>query len=94
MRGLLALFGQSSGPVPPVDPSRLARNGTYLTRPSLFHYTATRDELLWRANDIFDMITAGELKIRIDREVPLREAARAHRALEARETIGKVLLMP
>jgi NADPH2:quinone reductase len=94
LRGLLALFGQSSGLVPPFDPMRLAKNGAFLTRPSLGHYTTTRDELLWRANEIFDMIASGALKVRIDREVKLSKAADAHRALEARETIGKVLLIP
>lgn len=94
LRGCLALFGQSSGPVPPVDPSRLAAKGIYLTRPSLGHYTATRDELLWRAGDLFKAVASGHLKIRIDREVPLRDAAEAHRALESRGTIGKVLLIP
>ena len=94
LRGTLALFGQSSGPVPPVDPSRLAKNGIYLTRPSLFHYTHTRDELLGRAQDVLGAIAAGRLKLRIDREVPLRDAAEAHRALEGRQTTGKVLLVP
>ncbi|HEV8659573.1 MAG TPA: quinone oxidoreductase [Thermoanaerobaculia bacterium] len=94
LRGLLALFGQSSGPVPPFDPARLAKNGTYLTRPSLAHYMSTRGELLWRANDVFDMIAAGTLKVRIDRDVPLPDAAEAHRALESRQTIGKILLIP
>jgi NADPH:quinone reductase len=94
LRGLLALFGQSSGPVPPFDPARLAVKGTYLTRPSLAHYTTTRDELLWRAGDIFKAIESGRLKVRIDREVPLRDAAEAHRALESRSTIGKILLIP
>ncbi len=94
LRGLLALFGQSSGPVPPFDPARLAAKGAYLTRPSLAHYTATRDELLWRAGDLFRAIESGSLKVRIDREVPLRHAADAHRALESRSTIGKVLLIP
>jgi NADPH2:quinone reductase len=94
LRGTLALFGQSSGPVPPVDPSRLAKNGIYLTRPSLAHYTHTRDELLGRAQDVLGAIAAGRLKLRIDREVPLRDAAEAHRALEGRKTTGKVLLIP
>ena len=94
LRGTLALFGQSSGPVPPVDPSRLAKNGIYLTRPSLGHYTSTRDELLGRAHDVLGAIAAGRLKLRIDREVPLRDAAEAHRALESRQTSGKVLLIP
>ncbi len=94
LRGTLALFGQSSGMVPPFDPSRLAKNGVFLTRPSLGHYTNTREELLWRAGDVLDWIGSGKLKLRIDREVPLRDAAEAHRALEARETTGKVLLIP
>jgi NADPH2:quinone reductase len=94
LRGTLALFGQSSGTVAAFEPSRLAKNGLFLTRPTLQHYTATRDELLDRARDVFDGIASGALKLRIDREVPLRDAAEAHRALEARETTGKVLLIP
>lgn len=93
-RATLALFGQSSGVVPPFEPSRLAKNGVFLTRPSLGHYTLTREELLWRAGDVLDWIVSGRLKLRIDREVALRDAAEAHRALEARETTGKVLLIP
>ena len=94
LRGTLALFGQSSGTVPPFEPGRLAKNGVFLTRPTLMHYTSTRDELLGRARDVFEGIASGALKLRIDREVPLRDAAEAHRALEARETTGKVLLIP
>jgi len=94
MRGLLALFGQSSGPVAPVDPSRLARRGIYLTRPSLAHYTAQREELLWRARELFDAIASGAVRLRIDRELPLRDAAEAHRLLEGRHTTGKLLLIP
>jgi NADPH2:quinone reductase len=94
LRGMLVLFGQSSGPVPPFDPSRLAKNGVFLTRPSLAHYMATRDELLWRAQDLFDWMAAGKLKVRIDRELPLRDAAESHRLLEGRGTIGKLLLIP
>jgi NADPH2:quinone reductase len=93
-RATLALFGQSSGVVPAFEPGRLAKNGVFLTRPSLGHYTLTREELLWRAGDVFDWIGSGQLRLRIDREVPLRDAAEAHRALEARETTGKVLLIP
>lgn len=92
-RGMLVLFGQSSGPVPPVDPSRLARNSFFLTRPSLAAYSATPDELAWRAGEVAAWISEGKLKLRIDRAVPLRDAAAAHRALEARETTGKVLLV-
>jgi NADPH2:quinone reductase len=93
-RGLLALFGQSSGTVAPVDPSRLARRGIYLTRPSLAQYTARRDELLWRAREVFDAIASGAVRLRIDRELPLRDAAEAHRLLEGRQTTGKLLLIP
>jgi NADPH2:quinone reductase len=94
VRGYLALYGQSSGPVPAFDPSRLAKKGTFLTRPSINHYTLTRDELLWRAREILDAVAAGTLRIRVDRVLPLREAADAHRLLEGRKTTGKLLLMP
>jgi NADPH2:quinone reductase len=93
-RGLLALFGQSSGVVPPVDPARLAKNGTYLTRPTLVHYIADRQELLWRAGEVFTWIRTKKLRLHIDRELPLRDAAEAHRLLEERKTIGKILLKP
>jgi NADPH:quinone reductase len=92
-RGTLVLFGQSSGPVPPVDPARLAKNSLFLTRPSLVAYAATYEELNWRAGEVSAWIGAGILRLRIDRAVPLRAAAAAHRALEARETAGKVLLI-
>ena len=92
-RGLLALFGQSSGSVPPVDPSVLVGKGSlYLTRPSLAHYVATRDELLWRAGDVLDAVQSGTLTLRIDRTYPLADAAEAHRDLESRRTAGKLLL--
>lgn len=94
-RGMLALFGQSSGPVPPFDPQILNSKGSlFLTRPTLFAYAATREELLWRAGDLFRWIKAGELTVRIDKTFPLAEAAGAHRYLEARQTKGKVLLIP
>jgi NADPH:quinone reductase len=94
-RGMLVLFGQSSGPVPPVDPQVLNRKGSlYLTRPTLANYVATRDELLSRARDLFGWMEKGRLEVRIDRTYPLSDAAAAHRALEARETKGKVLLIP
>jgi NADPH2:quinone reductase len=94
-RGLLALFGQSSGPVPPFDAALLAQKGSlFLTRPSLAHYTATREELLWRAGEVFKWIAAGQLKLRIGKRFPLAEAAEAHRQLEGRATTGKVLLIP
>ena len=94
-RGMLVLFGQSSGPVPPVDPQVLNTKGSlYLTRPTLTHYTANRSELLTRARDLFAWMEAGRLGVRIDRKYPLAEAAAAHRSLEGRETKGKVLLLP
>jgi NADPH2:quinone reductase len=94
VRGYLALYGQSSGPVPAFDPSRLAKKGTFLTRPSLAHYTQTREELLWRARELFAAVESGALRVRIDRELPLRDAAEAHRLLEGRKTTGKLLLIP
>jgi len=92
-RGLLALFGQSSGPVPPFDPNILNPKGSlFLTRPSLGHYVLTRDELMWRAGDVLNWVSSGELKIRVDRAYPLAEAAQAHRDLESRRTTGKLVL--
>ncbi len=94
-RGMMALFGQSSGPVGPFDPQVLAQRGSlYLTRPSLFHYVATREELVARAGDVLSWVRDGRLKLRIGGEFPLRDAAEAHRALEGRLTTGKVLLIP
>ncbi len=95
LRGTLALFGQSSGPAHPVDLwTRLWPNGAFLTRPSLLHYTATRAELIQRAGNVFDWVKCGQLKVRIHQILPLKEAAEAHRLLESRKTIGKVLLIP
>jgi len=94
VRGVLTLFGQSSGPVPPVDPARLAKNAVFLTRPGLAQYTTTRAELLQRAGDLFDWIASGKLKLRISQTLPLKDAAEAHRLLEGRKTTGKVLLIP
>jgi len=92
-RGTLALFGQSSGSVPPFDPGILNVKGSlFLTRPSLGHYLLTREELLWRAGEVLQWIEQGKLKLRIDRIYPLAEAAAAHRDLEARRTAGKLLL--
>ncbi len=94
-RGMMVLFGQSSGTVPPVDPGILNPKGSlYLTRPGLAHYTATQEELLWRAGDILKWVSEKSLKIHIDRTYPLEEAAQAHQALEGRRTAGKVLLQP
>jgi NADPH2:quinone reductase len=92
-RGGLALFGASSGPVPPFDPQRLNAAGSlFLTRPTLGHYTATRDELTRRADELFAAVAAGTLDVRVGATYPLVEAAEAHRALEGRATTGKVLL--
>jgi NADPH2:quinone reductase len=94
-RGYMVLFGQASGRVPPMDPQVLNQKGSlYLTRPTLGAYTLTREELLGRANDLFDWIKAGKLDVRIDRTYPLAEAAEAHRYLEGRNTKGKVLMIP
>ena len=95
LRGMLVLFGQSSGPVPPFDPQTLNRKGSlFLTRPTLDHYVATREELLRRANELFGWVKDGTLHVRIGAEFPLSRAADAHRALEARATTGKVVLVP
>jgi NADPH2:quinone reductase len=92
-RGTLALFGQSSGAVPPLDPGILNTKGSlFLTRPSLAHHVLTREELLWRAGDVLSWIDAGKLKLRIDSTYPLAQAAAAHGALEGRHTTGKLLL--
>jgi NADPH:quinone reductase len=94
-RGMMVLFGQSSGPVAPIDPQLLNQKGSlFLTRPTLHHYTATRDELLWRAGELLEWAAKGELEVRVGAEYPLAEAAEAHRALEGRRTTGKVLLLP
>lgn len=93
-RGYLVLFGQSSGAVPPFDPQLLnAKGSLFLTRPTLGHYIADRQELLWRAEDLFGWIRAGELTVRIDRTYPLAEAGAAQTALASRATQGKVLLL-
>jgi NADPH2:quinone reductase len=94
-RGLMVLFGQSSGPVPPFDAQVLSAKGSlFLTRPTLFHYIAAREELERRAGDVLGWVADGTLKLRIDRALPLAEAAEAHRALAGRGTSGKVLLIP
>jgi NADPH2:quinone reductase len=94
-RGCLALFGQSSGPVPPFDPGLLAAKGSlFLTRPSLAHYATTREELLERSGQIFAWIASGRLRLRIEKTFPLTEAAEAHRQLSGRQTTGKLLLIP
>jgi NADPH2:quinone reductase len=94
-RGTLVLFGQASGPVPPLDLGTLAAKGSlYVTRPTLGHYVATREDLLKRAGEVLGWVKSGELKLRIEHTFPLAQAAEAHRALEGRRTTGKVLLLP
>lgn len=93
-RGMMVLFGQSSGPVAPLDPGVLARKGSlFLTRPSLANYTLTREELLERAGEVFDWLSSGAVKLRIDSEFALAQAPEAHRRLESRASSGKILLI-
>lgn len=95
MRGMLVLYGMSSGPVPPVDPAKLSEKGSlYMARTSLAHFTATREELIARTSALFAMIAAGNLKVQIANRYPLTEAAEAHRELESRHLAGKLLLVP
>jgi NADPH2:quinone reductase len=92
-RGTMVLFGQSSGPVQPIDPNILNPKGSlYLTRPSLGHYATSREEIAWRAGDLFEGIMEKTLAIRIDKTYPLQEAPQAHRDLEGRKSTGKFLL--
>ena len=94
-RGMMVLFGGSSGAVPPFDPVLLSQKGSlYLTRPTLVNYIATREELVARSGAVFGMIATGKLKLRIEHTYPLAEVRRAHRDLEGRKTTGKLLLMP
>ena len=94
-RGMIALYGQSSGPIGQIDPQILNTKGSlFLTRPSLNAYIATREELQQRAGELFGWIRDGKLKLRMEFEFPLKDAAEAHRALEGRKTTGKVLLIP
>jgi NADPH2:quinone reductase len=94
-RGMMVLFGQASGKVAPFDPGSLGPKGSlFLTRPSLFHYIASREDLLWRSRELFDWLVKGELTLRIDHQFPLAQAAEAHRLLESRQTAGKLLLIP
>jgi len=95
LRGMLVLYGMSSGPVPLVDPAKLSEKGSlYMARTTLAHFTATRDELVARSGAVFGMIAAGKLKLRIAKTYPLADAAHAHRDLEARTMTGKLLLIP
>jgi NADPH2:quinone reductase len=92
-RGLLALYGQSSGPVPPFDPGELAKRGSlFLTRPTLAHYNLDRAEILTRARDVLTWMERGEIEVKIERVLPLDQAAEAHRLLESRKTSGKLVL--
>ena len=94
-RGYLVLFGGASGAVPPFDLIKLSQKGSlFITRPTLAHYTVTREELEWRAGDVLQMLVKGELKIQIHHRYPLAEAEQAHRDLEGRKTTGKLLLIP
>jgi NADPH:quinone reductase len=95
VRGTLALFGASSGPVPPVDPQRLnAAGSVYLTRPALVHFTRTADEFAWRSGELFDAIAAGSLSVTVSQSYPLADAAQAHRDLQGRQTVGSIVLVP
>jgi NADPH2:quinone reductase len=94
-RGLIALYGQSSGPIGQIDPQILNTKGSlFLTRPSLNHHIASREELQSRAGEVLGWIAGGKLRMRMEFEFPLKDAAEAHRALEGRKTTGKVLLVP
>ncbi len=94
-RGMMVTFGNASGPVPEIAPLLLSQKGSlFLTRPTMADYLQTRDELLSRCNDLFSWIQTGEIEVRIGHEYPLANAADAHRALEGRQTTGKVLLLP
>jgi NADPH2:quinone reductase len=94
-RGYMVLYGQSSGPVPALDPAVLVAKGSlFLTRPTLTHYSASRDEILSRTSDLFTWLGRGELRFKVDHVYPLAEAARAHEELAARRTTGKIVLIP
>jgi NADPH2:quinone reductase len=94
-RGMMVLYGASSGQVPPLDPQRLNSGGSlFLTRPTMVHYLADEDELRWRSGEVFDWIAKGELDVRIGGTYPLADAARAQEDLAARRTTGKLLLLP
>jgi NADPH2:quinone reductase len=95
VRGTLALFGASSGPVPPFDPQRLnAAGSVYLTRPSLPHFTRTGEEFAWRSGELFDAIAQGTVDVSVSRRYPLADAAQAHRDLQGRQTVGSIVLTP
>lgn len=93
-RGYMVLYGQASGSVQELDTNTLRTGSKFLTRPSLGDYTSTREELLYRANEVIEWVSSGELRIRVGLTLKLSEAAEAHRQLEGRETTGKILLIP
>jgi len=93
-RGMLVLFGQSSGVAPAIDPARMAAKSLYFTRPSFTHYLATRDELVQSAGRLFDLVGRGAVRIDVGQTYPLRDAAQAHRDLEGRKTTGSTVLLP
>jgi len=95
LRGLIVLYGMSSGPVPPVDPAKLSEKGSlYMARTTLAHFTATREELLARTSALFRMIEERKLKVQIAKTYPLAAAPQAHRDMESRKMAGKLLLIP
>jgi NADPH2:quinone reductase len=95
VRGTLALFGASSGPVPPFDPQRLnAAGSVYLTRPSLAHFTRTGEEFAWRSGELFDAVAQRTVDVSVSRRYPLADAAQAHRDLQGRQTVGSIVLAP
>jgi NADPH2:quinone reductase len=95
LRGTLALFGASSGPVPPLDPQRLnAAGSVYLTRPSRIHFVRSREEFAWRTGELLDLVGADTIAVRVSAHYPLRDAADAHRDLQGRKTTGSVILTP
>jgi NADPH:quinone reductase len=94
-RGMMVTFGNASGPVPPFEPILLAKKGSlFLTRPTLFHYTATPEDLAWASGDLFEVVGSGAVRIEINQTYALRDAAQAHRDVEARKTTGSTVLLP
>jgi NADPH:quinone reductase len=94
-RGMMVTFGNASGPVPPFEPILLSRKGSlFLTRPTLFHYTSTPEDLAWASGDLFEVVGSGAVRIEINQTYALRDAAQAHRDLEARKTTGSSVLLP
>jgi len=93
--GMMVSFGNASGPVPPFEPAILSQKGSlFFTRPTLMTYTAKREDLLTAAGDLFTMVSSGKVRIEINQTYPLRDAAQAHRDLEARKTTGSTILIP